>query len=123
MNGNDEINQILLEILRVGLLRIRVYGSSGDGDACCLEADHLHNLPALIQTFHRELLLFYYDVERPAFLRATTREVDAFTKLWDRLGKMIEQDERGKRRAKRGQVHLENGPVPLCPTDFVPYDN
>ena len=85
MSGNDEIRRILLEILRVGLLRIRAYGSSGLGEACSWEADHLHNLPVLIRSVRREELLYYYNIERPAFLTHTTSNVDEFKLLWDEL--------------------------------------
>lgn len=93
MNGHDEINRILLDILRVGLLRIRAYGNLGLAEACSVEADHLHNLPALIGSLSRELLLFYFNVERPAFLNATTANVDEFQRLWDQLGRLIQAKE------------------------------
>jgi hypothetical protein len=93
VSGNDEIKRILLDILRVGLLRIRAYGNSELAEACSLEADHLHNLPVLIRSLSREELLFYYNVERPAFLNATTANVDEFHQLWDQLGRLIQAKE------------------------------
>jgi hypothetical protein len=93
VNGHDEIKRILLEILRVGLLRIRAYGNSGLAEACSVEADHLHNLPVLIQSLSRDQLLFYYNVERPAFLNATTSNVDEFKQRWDQLDRLIQAKE------------------------------
>ena len=89
MNEHDEIKRVLLDIIQVGLLRIRSYGNSGVAEACSVEADHLHNLPSLIQSFSRELLLFYYNVERPAFINATTSNLDEFKQLWGQLGRLI----------------------------------
>jgi hypothetical protein len=93
LNDDDEIKRILLDILRVGLLRIRAFGNSGLADACSAEADHLHNLPVLIQSLRREELLYYYDVERPAFLSVTTSDVDQFRALWEHLGVLIKATE------------------------------
>jgi len=93
MSGHDEIRRILLDILQVGLLRIRGYGNSGLAEACSLEADHLHNLPVLIQYLRREDLLYYYNVERPCFLNLVTSNVDAFKLLWEQLAKLIQEKE------------------------------
>lgn len=93
MNGHNEIRRILLDILRVGLLRIRAYGNSGVAEACSLEADHLHNLPVLIQSLRWEELLYYYNVERPGFLNVATSNVDEFKLLWEQLGKLIQEKE------------------------------
>jgi hypothetical protein len=93
MDRTDEIRGVLLDILTEGLLRIRRLGNSGNADACSLEADHLHNLPELIRSVHRrELLCFYYNVERPAFERASTFSVERFKALWARLGPLIGAD-------------------------------
>lgn len=82
MHSQEEIKEILLNILRVGLLRIRAFGSSGLGEACSIEADHLHNLPMLVRSLSREQLLFYFNVERPAFLARAETDTDDFHPLW-----------------------------------------
>jgi hypothetical protein len=85
MQPNDTIKRILLDILRVGLLRIRAFGNSGLSDACSIEADHLHNLPMLVWSLRWDELLFYYNVERPAFLNRTEANTDDFRTLWSEL--------------------------------------
>lgn len=88
--ASDEIRTILLEILRIGLLRIRAFGSAGNAQACSIEADHLHNLPAAIESRRRDLLLYYYNVERPAFIERTTSPTDQFKLRWKRLASLID---------------------------------
>ena len=56
MSNNEELDGILLEILREGLLRIRGRGWDGRPDQCAIEADHLRNLPELIRNPRPELL-------------------------------------------------------------------
>lgn len=89
MNGADEIKAVLLNILQVGLLRIRSLGWDGAAKQCGIEADHLHNLPALIQLPSIERLLYYYDVERTGFLRRTLN-ADMFRSDWERLARLID---------------------------------
>ena len=68
MTCPDEIAQILLEILGIGIVRIRGWAYAGELDRCANEADHLHNLPFLLASYRPELLDFYLDVERPTYL-------------------------------------------------------
>jgi hypothetical protein len=89
MDECEEIKGVLLDILQVGLMRIRAFGNSGLAEACSAEADHLHNIPVLIQSPRREELLYYYDIEGPAFLSVTTSNTEQFTVLWERLGKLV----------------------------------
>ena len=86
---NKEIRTVLLNILRIGLLRIRSLGSEGSGEQCSIEADHLHNLPGLIQSLRLEELLYYYNIERRGFLRRATSNVDEFKPQWDHLAALI----------------------------------
>jgi len=89
MDNDKEIRTILLRILRVGLLRIRTLGGEGSAQQCSVEADHLHNLPGLVESLRPKEILYYYDVERPGFLRSTTSNTDEFKPLWDQLGELI----------------------------------
>ena len=89
MDNDKEIRITLLKILRIGLLRIRALGSEGSAQQCSVEADHLHNLPGLVESSRPEELLYYYDIERPSFLRRTTSNTDEFKPLWDQLAKLI----------------------------------
>jgi hypothetical protein len=80
------ITNVLLEILKVGLLRIR---AAADRAECALEADHLHNLPSIIQSQRPELLQYYLTAEQPGFAR-NARDVEQFTPLWDELRRLVE---------------------------------
>jgi hypothetical protein len=90
LNDDDEIKRILCDILCMGLLRIRAFGNAGYAEVCSVEADHLHNLPRLIQSVHWEELIYYYTVERAAFLENTRTNVEAFMPLWSELDKAIQ---------------------------------
>ena len=69
----DEIREAVAELLRIGLLRIRDAGGSGDSERCFIEADHVHNLPQLLKQYSPELLTFYLTTEREAFLEQLER--------------------------------------------------
>jgi hypothetical protein len=89
MNDADEIKVVLLNILQTGLLRIRSFGWDGAAKECSIEADHLHNLPTLIQLPSIERLLYYYNIERTEFLSRTSN-ADMFNSYWERLAKLID---------------------------------
>jgi hypothetical protein len=57
-----------LDILHVGILQTRQAGWQGDSQRCAHEADHLHNLPALLSDYSPEALAYYCDVTVPAFV-------------------------------------------------------
>ena len=84
----EEARIVLLEILREGCLRIRVFGDRGRADLCANEADHLHNLPELIRDLQLEYLEYYFDVSRPAYL-VHAEQVAGFQPLWDRLAEIL----------------------------------
>ena len=69
MNCPPEIADMLLEILRTGLLRIRPHAWPGEAELCAIEADHIHNLPDLLADYLRDKLVYYWDVERAAVHR------------------------------------------------------
>lgn len=83
---DQRITNVLLRILEVGLLRIR---AARDCAECALEADHLHNLPSIIQTQRPELLEYYLTAEQPGFER-DARNVEQFTPLWVELRRLVE---------------------------------
>jgi hypothetical protein len=90
MRCPPESAEILLDILRTGLIQIRALGWSGDAAACAAEADHLHNLPDLLANFSPERLRYYWDVERPAYLnRCGPDNAELFGPLWTRLGALV----------------------------------
>lgn len=88
---DDAIRRVLLQIIRLGLLRIRAAGYAGRADDCALEADHLHNIPQLLQSHQPEELHYYFVVERPGFVSRATARVDEFTPLWDELGHLLDE--------------------------------
>lgn len=86
MTPSTDAIKIVLEILKLGTLRIRSLGWAGDARRCAIEADHLHNLPDLLLSPSAALLSFYWEVEKPAF-EQVSREADLamFRPLWDEL--------------------------------------
>jgi hypothetical protein len=68
MTCPPEVADILLAMLQTGLLRIRAVGISNDSRRCAIEADHLHNLPALLSGYSADLLQYYWDFERTAYI-------------------------------------------------------
>ena len=89
MDNSNEIRTILLSILRIGLLRIRALGTEGSAQQCSVEADHLHNLPDLVQSLRPEEILYYYNIERTGFLHSTTSNTDEFKPQWEQLAELI----------------------------------
>src|SRR5690348_11126102 len=82
----SEIAEILLDILKLGILRARAAGWSNDARRCALEADHIHNLPALLRNFSSDQLAYYWDTERPAFIhQSPPADLASFEPLWDKL--------------------------------------
>jgi len=73
-------------------LNIRRAGNAGEAFQCAIEADHIHNLPALIIQYVPALLDYYWNVERPAFLaQVEGTETEVFEPMWLRLKLYIDQ--------------------------------
>ena len=86
VTSSVDVARIVLEILQLGTLRIRSLGWSGNARRCAIEADHLHNLPALLLSPSAALLSFYWEVEKPAFQGASDdADLALFLPLWDEL--------------------------------------
>ena len=87
MDCPDQIAGVILQILREGVLSAR---SAGNAERSALEADHVHNLPDLLRCFHPELLTYYWDAERPAYLKAAGwHNVQRFEPLWEQLEPLV----------------------------------
>lgn len=69
MTCPEEIRIILLKIISEGILRIRISAENGNIEFCRIEANHLHNIPALLQKFSLDLLDFYLNTEVKQYLR------------------------------------------------------
>ena len=88
MNCPPEIAPILCRILQIGILNARACGWQNDAKAAALEADHIHNLPTLLSEFSPEKLEYYWETERPDYIRARLKfsnRVLPFEGLWARL--------------------------------------
>jgi hypothetical protein len=86
-----EIAKIVHEILRIGIMRIRACGWNCQADRCAIEADHLHNLPALLTDYRPEMLEFYLRVERLGYTnRSNPEEIASFQPLWTSLTALAE---------------------------------
>lgn len=82
-----EIAEIVCEILRVGLWRIRALGWDRNPERCAIEADHLHNLPSLVASFDPSRLGYYWDAERLSFIKQSRPE--DVEPLWKALAKHV----------------------------------
>jgi hypothetical protein len=85
-----DVARVVLQILEVAVLQIRARGWQGDGFRCAVEADHVHNLPALLSDYADDLLKFYWEVERPAFMkRCAPADLAAYEPLWAELAELV----------------------------------
>jgi hypothetical protein len=92
MNTPPVVQASLLTILKIGLLNIRYYADAKNLARCSIEANHLHNIPGLLEKFSVDLLKFYIDIERPQYVRETNDQVlkemrGAWSELADWLSK------------------------------------
>jgi hypothetical protein len=91
MKCPPDVAEVLAEILHWALVRIRGVGFSGDARRCAQEADHVHNLPALIQNYSPDLLLYYWKIERLSFVKHA-QESRVFEEPWKRLESLVERE-------------------------------
>jgi hypothetical protein len=86
-----DIADVVAELLYRGLIRIRAFARPDEENRCFIEADHLHNLPHIINDFRVERLQYYWDVERPLFLRKVPEnETHDLAPLWEQLAALME---------------------------------
>jgi hypothetical protein len=69
MRSPDDIQTQLLTILAIGILNIRSHCEAQRYHLCRAEADHLHNIPGLIEHFSMEKLAYYLEIEVAQYLR------------------------------------------------------
>jgi hypothetical protein len=89
MGCPSEIASVLLEIIKTGLLRIRVLGWEGNAERCAEEADHLHNLPSLLQNFTDAGLQAYWHGKRTIILSRGANDTADFDRLWSQLARYV----------------------------------
>lgn len=80
-------NEIYLCILETGILNIRQAAARGDAKQCFAEADHIHNMPALLRNPEDEnAQQLYADCMRPSYISLSTPEwLRRFRPLWNAL--------------------------------------
>ncbi len=69
--------QAYVEILRWGLLAIREAAHSGKTKVCEIEADHIHNLPSLLDEPNKARHHCYIGQERSYYLKCLEKLDDA----------------------------------------------
>ena len=85
MNIPSNYLVIFSSIISIGILRIRVLGSSGDSSACAVEADHLHNIPDILLDFDLDKVRYYLEIEVPAYINQDSKEGIHFQDQWNQL--------------------------------------
>ena len=88
MNCPPEIAPILLQIIQLGILAARIGGWEDNPERAVLEADHIHNLPALLLKFSPEMLNYYWEFARPSYIhrhRELGYKRTGFENLWEQL--------------------------------------
>ena len=86
MRCPGDVLEVVTEIIRIGLLRIRIAGWQNEPARCAIEANHIHNLPSLISGYKPELLEFYWKVERPEYIAFSPGEnLISFETQWKKL--------------------------------------
>lgn len=93
MSCPPTIAEAIALILGRGLLRIRAAAWAGDAERCVWESDHLHNLPSLLSRYSPDLLRYYWEVERAAFLECAGKagvEVKEFDPAWTLMDRQLE---------------------------------
>ncbi len=91
MTCPPELATILLDLIETAALRIRAAGWRGDAAACANEADHVHNLLALLRDYSIDRLQYYWSAEKPSYL-ASGGELRAFESIWADLHRWMEQE-------------------------------
>jgi len=93
MHCPAEIAEVVLPLLQNGLLRVRALAWQGQAELCGVESDHIHNLPDLLADYTPEKLHYYWNVERPEYIRHVgVDQLDGWEELWQRLGDRIDQE-------------------------------
>jgi len=90
LEREQEIKQILLNILQIGILNARAAAWGNDSERCAIEADHIHNLPSLVRDLEMKRLLYYYDISRSSFIHQSSN-TKLFDRDWARLGDIISE--------------------------------
>jgi hypothetical protein len=92
-----ERDQIYVQILHFGLLRLRDAACGGHVQYCAIEAEHLHNIPSLIDESNELRHQSYFEKERSYYLERVDRSIPGvdftlrrYEELWQQLAELIE---------------------------------
>ncbi len=92
MRCPDEIAEVILPMVRYGLLRVRAAAWQGKADLCAVESDHIHNLPDLLADYTPGKLAYYWNAERLSYIDQVGVDQSAgWEGLWQQLGERIDQ--------------------------------
>ncbi|MGA8346968.1 MAG: hypothetical protein WBQ11_01990 [Isosphaeraceae bacterium] len=93
MHCPAEIAEVILPILQYGLIRVRAFAWQGQAELCAVEADHIHNLPDLLADYTPQKLYYYWNAERPDYVRQVgVDQAVGWEELWQRLGDRIDHE-------------------------------
>lgn len=93
MNCPPDVADVLIEILKWGILQTRTWACQKDNRRCVQETDHIHNLPGLLNNYNPDLLVFYWNLERPLLIRQVGFEqCKAFHAAWEKLQGLVERE-------------------------------
>ena len=85
------IKDSLSDILHRGLVRFRLMSEHDiDPHLLAKDSNHLHNLPDLLVNFSEKKLAYYWNIERPNFIRDIGGDDGYYTRYWERIGELIE---------------------------------
>jgi hypothetical protein len=89
--SSPEIAEIILDIVKIGVLRTRGAAWAGDSARCAIAADHIHNLPDLLRDYSAQLLQSR-EVWRTSFTsQLPAEELAAFQSPWNKLRRHVAQ--------------------------------
>ena len=90
------VADVILQILQTGVVSARAAGWSGRADLAAIEADHVHNLADLLRQYTLHKIRYYWDVERPSYVSAFTREMGKEPKMfldhWQKLEPLVPKE-------------------------------
>jgi hypothetical protein len=92
MNIWNRCSELLLEILRIELLRIRSFAFDGNSLQAASIADHVHNIPNILRSGQLDLVRSYLDVDVASYV-LTQGNVSPLSELWDELGHLTKRIE------------------------------
>jgi hypothetical protein len=90
MRCPDEIAELIVPMLKYGLLKIRAAAWQGNAHLCAVESDHLHNLPELLADYTPDKLSCYWNAARPSYIEQIGLDQSiGWEELWQQLGEQV----------------------------------